>query len=237
MKILFCVVLLLLSSCALERTRLINSGVVVTIVGIGHGSGIVVELNNEKFVLTAEHLFQNAGNATVTISWVELNRVSGENPFGYVKTPVEIVIKDDNADLALLRPLSRLPTRLSVLKVAHDSTNLRPGTRITVVAAPGVAPSMITEGVFVTRFIDFSTGIPFILVSAEISGGSSGGGVIYKGKLVGIVVSSDYSFNRVINTPYQTGVRARVDFLTLAVPLDVVLEFLSKAEKTLRGDQ
>lgn len=235
------IVLLLLSSCAtgagvtlLERSRLISSGVVVG-VAYGSGSGVVVELNNEKLILTVEHFTRHAGEADVVISWVDGSLITQENPFGYVFVPAEIVIEDSELDLALLRPLEQLPDTLMAVRIAPATVKLTPGARIMVIAAPKIAPPMLTEGlVAVPRFIDSSTGLPFMIVTAEAAGGSSGGGVLYRGELVGLVMGTDYTFYRVEGSPYRVGIRARVNFLTLAVPLDLIRAFLTEAERSLK---
>lgn len=228
MKQIALLIVLLLCSCT-TNARLINNGIELNTL-TGRGSGVIVELNNKPYVLTVAHIVavlteENKGN----ILWVDESAISEDNNFGLVGVEARLVAKNVKKDIALLEVLGPLSSNVVISELASPTLKLQRGDEIVTVSGPGMSPSMILRGTIAAKFVN--NGLPYLLVTSQSAAGSSGGGIFYKGKLIGLVLGTAHEPYRIPNSPLLVNVR--INFLTIAVPFETIRIFLEKTERNL----
>ncbi len=115
----------------------------------------------------------------------------------------EVLCTDRNADIAILKTKAR--TRLPVLTLG-DSDNVNKGTKVVAIGSPLGILNIVTEGIYSGQIFDEAD---YILFSAAISSGSSGGALFNDaGEVIGITAAS-----------YSKGQN-----LNLAVPINKAIE-------------
>jgi len=134
------------------------------------GSGTLIKIKDEFYVLTAAHMIgtdndilfaeDNIAKKGYALSVVKYNRW---NDLAILK----IKLKEDD------------PLKYYALEIGTESP--RTGEIIYVIGNPDSYEDILTSGIVVKK------GRTFSLISAPIFFGNSGGAVIYKGKLVGVV--------------------------------------------------
>jgi S1-C subfamily serine protease len=149
------------------------------------GSGFVTVVNNQRAVVTNNHLVDGAINVTVTFS-------DGDS------YPATILGQDAKADLAVLS-VSSMPSEVTGLKLLSSST-LNVGDPVVAVGSPYGLSGTLTSGIVsaLGRTIiessdsgQYSQQIPdTIQTSTPINSGNSGGPLItYAGEVVGITTA------------------------------------------------
>jgi len=134
------------------------------------GSGTLIKIKDKFYVLTAAHMIGTDND----ILFAEDNIAKK----GYI---LSIVKYNRWNDLAILKIKLKKddPLKYYALEIGTESPQI--GEIIYVIGNPDSYEDILTSGVVVKR------GRTFSLISAPIYFGNSGGAVIYKGKLVGIV--------------------------------------------------
>lgn len=149
------------------------------------GSGFIAEVNNQKVVVTNNHVIENAINITVTFA----------NGDSY---PATVLGQDAKADLAVLST-SSMPSDAPALDLI-SSTSLSVGDPVVAVGSPYGLSGTLTTGIIsaLGRTIVEDSGtnqngqnIPdMIQTSTAINPGNSGGPLInYAGEVVGITTA------------------------------------------------
>lgn len=159
---------------------LVNNSVVVVMAydkkaNIYQGSGVVI--NNSGYIATNYHVCSDADR-------IEIKHFSQE-----VKN-VEVVFKDENKDIMILKVKENLFTPI----VIGTSTNLKTGQRLYAIGSPEGYENSISEGI-ISGFRN-ENDIGLIQMTAPITDGSSGGAVVNtQGELIGLCVSGQHDGN------------------------------------------
>ncbi len=150
----------------LERT---NLSIVNYSRGIS-GSGTLISLKGSFYVLTAAHLLRSDKDFIMA-----QDNVTGKN------YPLSVIKFSRKYDLAIFDIKINKDDTLTnfALDIGHVSPST--GDTIYIIGNPDSYEDILTSGIIVKK------GRSFSLVSAPIYFGNSGGAVIYKGKLVGVV--------------------------------------------------
>ncbi len=168
---------------------------------VGFGSGVI--LSKDGYIVTNNHVIENADEITVTLND---NRT----------LPARLVGTDENTDLALIKVES--DTDLEFLPVG-DSDALKVGEWVLAVGNPFNLTSTVTAGIVSAKARSlgvYNGGIEsFIQTDAAINQGNSGGALVNaRGELVGI--------NAVLSSP--TGSYAGYGF---AIPVSIMTKVVS----------
>ncbi len=134
------------------------------------GSGTLIKIKNEFYVLTAAHMIGTDND----ILFAEDNIAKK----GYA---LSVVKYNRWNDLAILKIKLKKDDPLKSYALQIGTENPRTGEIIYVIGNPDSYEDILTSGIIVKK------GRTFSLISAPIFFGNSGGAVIYKGKLVGVV--------------------------------------------------
>jgi S1-C subfamily serine protease len=156
-----------------------------TVYSLQQGSGFIAQVNNQLFIVTNNHVIQNAINETVTFS----------NGDSY---PAKVVGSDPQADLAVLS-VSSMPSGLTPLTLV-SSDSLQVGDPVVAVGSPYGLSGTLTTGVIsaLGRTITEDSGTnqngqtiaDIIQTSTAINPGNSGGPLItYSGDVIGITTA------------------------------------------------
>jgi len=131
------------------------------------GSGTIIKIRNEKYILTAGHLLENKDDDLVVV--IEKGK--------YI--PLEVVKIDKEVDLLLLKT-----KKVELLAPAVEVSDKYPpvGSTVYVVGNPAGLTDMVTKGVLSNNTKDRH----FYFCSVPSFFGNSGGAVYYKNKLVGV---------------------------------------------------
>lgn len=184
--------------------RMVQDAVVVIDVttdsGAGAGSGVII--STEGYILTCNHVIENAKTITVT--------VNGCAEVYQART----VGTDASTDLAVLKisPQENEPLTAATHGI---SENLAVGEHVVAIGNPlGTLGGTVTDGIISAkaRKIQTDNGTMTLLqTNAAINSGNSGGGLFnLKGELIGIV-----------NAKYA---RSGVEGLAFAIPIDTAYE-------------
>ncbi|MBQ8433041.1 MAG: trypsin-like peptidase domain-containing protein [Clostridia bacterium] len=161
---------------------------------VSRGSGVVISADG--YILTCNHVVENANEVTVTLN-------NGE------KYQASLVGSDATSDLAVLRIN---PTKALAYAEQGCSSDLVIGERVVAIGNPlGTLEGTVTDGIIsaTERSILTSDGTTMTLLqtNAAINSGNSGGGLFnLDGKLIGIV-----------NAKYAA---EGVEGLAFAIPID-----------------
>jgi S1-C subfamily serine protease len=136
------------------------------------GSGTHIKIEDKSYILTVAHLIKEKSDEIV----------ARDNLNTY---PLRVIDFDTKKDIALLEFL--VEPDLPHLEIALS--NPLEGSKVHIIANFMYGTDVVLEGA-VMQFKDSK-----IWVTSSIAPGMSGGGIIYKGKLVG-VVTGDWSFTR-----------------------------------------
>ena len=143
-----------------------------------------------------------------------LHNVAAAGKDKTITTAAEVLMRDDDRDLALLKVLPKVDLKTVVL--AEDDT-VESGEEATVIGNPGLGSSEIltrtlTTGVVSSPRREFE-GQNFIQTSAAMNPGNSGGPMFDShGQVIGLMV-----------------LKARIDATAFAVPATNLREFLKQA--------
>lgn len=144
---------------------------------VATGTGVVIELDDERYLLTNAHVVDPFGAADVTLGTTSLEAIP-------------VVGIDASADLALLGPLADadLPAPLDIA----DGTDLERGDEVYLVGFPGESAAADLEATIASGIVSRVRQVKefeqrFIQTDASIGGGQSGGPLFdVDGRLVGI---------------------------------------------------
>ncbi|MFL7838756.1 MAG: S1C family serine protease [Candidatus Promineifilaceae bacterium] len=190
----------------------------------GSGSGFVVDLQDERFLVTNYHVVQDALRAGTTRS-LEGTSITAVFPGGE-KDPIELRVVGANPsfDLALLTGMNGTDAFEGIAGITiADSDNVRVGQKSIAIGNPFGLESTVTTGIIsaVERFAP-SVGrisVPMLQTDAAINPGNSGGPLLNsQGQLIGVNTS-------IINPegPSSAG-------LGFAVPSNLLVEALANLE-------
>lgn len=131
------------------------------------GSGTVINIKGQKYILTAGHLLENKDDDLVIVT------KKGK----YI--PLEVVKFSKKVDLLLLKT-----KKVELLFPAVEISNKYPpvGSTVYVVGNPADLTDMVTKGILSNNTED----LHFYFCSVPSFFGNSGGAVYYKNKLVGV---------------------------------------------------
>jgi len=160
-----------------------------------HGSGSHIKINNKHYILTCAHLVKEMED----FIWAKLDNNTYQ-PLGLVKINKEV-------DLALFE-ISMFED-LPFLEISQEYP--KEGSKILVIGNPANEEDFITNGI-ITDIKD--EGYVFTNL---IYFGNSGGAILYKGKLVGVVneIRTYWNFPLVINYGHGVNLKTVKDFLGL----------------------
>jgi len=133
------------------------------------GSGTHIKINGESYVLTCAHLIEQK---------IEDNLLVIESDSG-TQSKAEIVKYNKKKDLALLKVPQLKNT--SYLEIATEAP--KEGSEVIIVGNPNGIVDMITDGI-ITQ-VDKKG---YYIVTNKIWFGNSGGSLLYKGKVVGVLI-------------------------------------------------
>lgn len=173
---------------------------VVTPTGTGAGSGVIISADG--YILTCNHVVENAKKISVTVNGYDT--VYGASTVG----------TDAATDLAVLKIAPQESEPLTA--ATHGiSDNLVVGERVVAIGNPlGTLGGTVTDGIISAkaRRVQTDNGVMTLLqTNAAINSGNSGGGLFnLKGELVGIV-----------NAKYA---KSGVEGLAFAIPIDTAYE-------------
>jgi len=138
--------------------------------GISMGSGVLVD---DGYILTAAHVVEDSNSFIIEY-------------FDGTTENAEWTYAEPSLDLALIRVKRTMPGKLGVMKKTP-----RIGSRVFMVGCPyGILKHAVTEGIISKHW----ESVPEVwdnrlfITDAETAPGNSGGGVYYRGDLVGILV-------------------------------------------------
>ena len=160
------------------------------------GSGTHIMLKGQHFILTCAHLFQEPTDLMFAV----------DNEYNMRR--VELVKYSREFDLALFRIDD--PTLQQSAYVKLGTEQPKPGSRIIVVGNPGGEADIITDGIVAK---EFKYGYMFTNL---IYFGNSGGGIFYKGNLVGVATNLYIRSDGVsvyVNYGYGPNLTTIMDFL------------------------
>ncbi|WP_197206586.1 S1C family serine protease [Cytobacillus firmus] len=135
------------------------------------GSGIVV---GNGLILTNHHVMEGASQARVTFNNGQQFEVQG------------IVESDPNKDIAIIKTVKTF--NKSSVSIRSSSQGLSKGEKVVAIGSPEGLQNTVSEGI-ISSFRSFN-GVSHIQTNAEITFGSSGGGLFStSGQLIGITTS------------------------------------------------
>ena len=139
------------------------------------GSGTHIRFGNKDFILTCAHLIKDPKDMFIA----EENE-NKENMF------IDLVNFDRSVDLALFR-IKKVTKHIPALEISHEFPKV--GSEVIVIGNPGTMEDVVTDGTIAK--IDKNV----YITTNKIFAGNSGGAVLYKGKIVGVVSASKIYFN------------------------------------------
>ena len=168
----------------------------------GAGSGVII--SEDGYIITNNHVIEDASNITVTLR-------SGES------YDAKLIGTDADEDIALLK----IDASDLIVAVFGDSSTLEVGDKSVIIGNPlGTLGGSVTEGIVSALdrsiVIDGKT-MPLMQTDAAINPGNSGGGMFNgQGELVGIVVAKSGG----------TSSGSTIDNIGFVIPINNVLNIL-----------
>ena len=132
------------------------------------GSGTHIRIANKDYILTCAHLIKNPD---------DIFRALTEED----ELVINLVDYDVNMDLALFR-VSKIIKNIPALEIAEIAPDI--GSEVIVVGNPSLYEDIVTNGVIAKK--EKRT----IIITNKVYSGNSGGAVIYKGKIIGVLVQT-----------------------------------------------
>jgi len=157
------------------------------------GAGSHIKINETSYILTCEHLMGGKTDKMVGLLGEER------------EVKLEIVKYDKKKDIMLLKPVENLDiAHFEISKVAPKE-----GSEVIAVGNPNAMVDVITEGVVADITEEHYT------VTNLIYFGNSGGSILYKGKIVGVVTNLRiyYGKNVFVNYGYANTLETINEFL------------------------
>ena len=128
------------------------------------GSGTHIKLNNKHYVLTCAHLSkENTDEMVITVNDNEIYCL-------------ELIKINEKKDLALY---SIDKNNLPYLELSEDTP--KEGSEVAIIGNPMIYDDIVTDGIIAKIFKDY------YIVTNIAYYGSSGGALLYKGKIIGVV--------------------------------------------------
>lgn len=179
-----------------EAEKILKANLVIYNSSAGYsGSGTHIRKGNVDYILTVAHLIDNPED-----SFIAVENEANENIF------IELVNFDIKKDLALFR-MKKVAKHIPVLEISSEFPKV--GSDIIVIGNPASMEDVITDGILA------KTGKGRYLLTNKVYYGNSGGAVLYKGKIVGVVSEMFLLFD----IPYFQN-------YTVAVDLKSIQQFL-----------
>jgi len=158
----------------IEKVKQANLVIYNTTAGYG-GAGTHIRINNKDYILSCAHLIEEDDDAFMAI----------EN-----KTNENIVLKlvhyDRSSDLSLFR-MEKVAKHIPTLEISSEFP--KAGSEVTVIGNPGLMPDVITDGIIA------NIGNKIYVMTNKVYCGNSGGCVLYKGKIIGVLSAVQIYFN------------------------------------------
>lgn len=166
---------------AVFETSDVRRYAVVVTNGRGHGSGVLIDINGQQFVLTASHVVEQPAEPV----FISLPRPSGQT-FALYQLLGLVVGQDKKFDLALVKPMAVITERFPATLAAIDPPI---GARVRSCGVPSVlfGLGIVTEGI-VSAVGMGPDGVQIMHADAAVIPGCSGGGIFdMEGRLVGVI--------------------------------------------------
>ena len=132
------------------------------------GSGTHIRIGNKDYILTCAHLIKNPEDVFIALAEED-------------ELVINLVDYDVTMDLALFR-VSKIIKDIPTLNIAEIAPDV--GSEVIVVGNPSLYEDIITNGVIAKK--EKRT----IIITNKVYSGNSGGAVIYKGEIVGVLVQT-----------------------------------------------
>jgi len=171
------------------------------------GSGTIIQYNSKIYILTASHLVDS------TTDCVKIKT--------YIKKwyKVKIIKIDKNNDLMLLSidfNNITIEEKKYFINNAIEISDVYPrlASKVYAIGNPAGIENIISMGII------SKISSKYYYITAPIFYGNSGGALIYKGKLVGVVSSIQYAYPKLKKTPYFA--------LGVVIKLELIKQFLDE---------
>jgi len=164
------------------------------------GSGTHIKINSKSYILTCWHLIVKEND-----KFVAINDIGDEYPMFYIKSNKKI-------DLALFE--IKNVNHLSYLEISKENPKI--GSEVLVVGNPSCWNDVVTDGIIAQK-----EKVEYCLTNLSYFG-SSGGAVLYKGKIVGVIskLYTDFKWKKSKN------IAPSFVAYTIAVNVETIREFL-----------
>jgi hypothetical protein len=142
-------------------------GVVRVEAGLGHGSGFYVD-GPGALIATNAHVVEGTSDVSVYVD-------------SATRVPAQVVLRDEDADLAVLRVSAGACPKCTALLLSSDSSPIAPGMHVTALGFP------LHQGVSISTGIISSAQTDIVTTDANLNPGNSGGPLLDGlGEVVGI---------------------------------------------------
>ena len=156
----------------------VKRGVVRVEAGLGHGSGFFIDVNQSLLVVTNDHVVADAAQASVYVD-------------SATRVPANVLVRDREADLAILRlPAGRCSAcpRLPLARSSADVPLVMAGERVIAVGFP------LSQELTITSGIVSSVREGAIISDVNINPGNSGGPMLnLAGEVVAVNTFGDFA--------------------------------------------
>ena len=160
-----------LEETVVNQEKLVRANFIVVDTKEGaQGSGTLIRLKGELYILTCAH---------VVIS-EDIIMTAIDNKSMYY--PIELVKLDKENDLALFKIWCE---DIEPIEISEEAP--KAGDKIFLVGNPDGIEDMITDGI-ISKVAFYWSSVTVTVTTAKSYGGSSGGAMLYKGKIAGVLV-------------------------------------------------
>jgi len=177
-----------------ENKKLMDANITIHNLTAGYaGSGTIIKIKNRIYVLSCAHILNQVGDNIVVAKWKR------------TIFPLVLIQSDFGKDLSLFTlDVANPPAYLELSDIDPEV-----GSQIQIVGNPSNYEDIITQGTIAKK-----DGFGY-MVTGLVYYGNSGGALIYKNKVVGVVVSLDILYNPpvYVNYGYCVGIKTIEKFL------------------------
>ena len=159
------------------------------------GAGTHLRYGNKDYILTCAHLIENSDDLFIA--------VENENNEEIL---LELVNYNEIDDLALFR-MKKIAKHIPFLEISNEFPKV--GSEVIVIGNPDWFEDVVSDGI-ISKIED-----KIYLMTNKVYCGNSGGAVIYKGKIVGVLSAMQIMFNF-----------PQIQNYAIAINLDIIQTFL-----------
>ena len=177
-----------------QNKQLLNANVTMHNISTGsQGSGTIIKIKNKIYILSCAHLLSQVGDNIMLAKWKD------------TAYPLDLIKVDFGTDLSLFAlDIANPPAYLELSDVYPEV-----GSQIQIVGNPSGWEDILTQGSIAKK-----DGFGY-LITGLIYFGNSGGALVYKNKIVGVVVELRVQYNApvFVNYGYCVGINTIRTFL------------------------